>query len=248
LAALLPGKARRWRFRAAKEDIIVDPEGPLRELSDGYQSVLALAADMMATLQLHFRGGMEAAEGIVLLDELGAHLHPRWKMRLTSVLRDAFPRLQFIVTTHDPLCLRGLRNGEIITIEKTSRGRVFSRNSLPPIEGMRVDQILQSEYFGLRSVLDPAIEKDFDRMYRLKAKPAILLTPKQRQTLRTLETKLAPIEVPGSTRTERLMISEINRYLALEKELPESKGRDRAWKKTGERIAKRLRKNLGVRL
>lgn len=248
LAALLPGETRRWRFRALKNDISVDPEGPLRDLSDGYQSVLALAADMMATLQQHFGGGMEAAEGIVLLDELGAHLHPRWKMRLTTVLRRAFPRLQFIVTTHDPLCLRGLRNGEIVTIQKTSRGRVFCRTDLPPVEGMRVDQILQSEYFGLRSVLDPTIEAQFDRLYRLKAKPPTTLTEKQAETLRDLEATLAPLEVAGATRAERLMLSEINRFLALEKAQPSPSLRTQAWQDAGKRIATELHHELGVQL
>lgn len=248
LAALLPGKPKKWCFRAVRNDIVVDPEGPLRHLSDGYQSVIALAADIMSTVHQSFRGGMEAAEGIVLLDELGAHLHPQWKMRLTKVLRRAFPRLQFIVTTHDPLCLRGLRNGEVVTIEKTPRGRVFARTDLPPIEGMRVDQILQSEYFGLRSAMDPDVEAEFDRMYRLKAKPTGTLTPKQRKELNLLESRLAPIEVLGNTRAERLMLSEINRFLALEREQPNPATRGRAWATAQTQIAGRLEKDLGIRL
>jgi uncharacterized protein (TIGR02646 family) len=248
LAALLPGRPKKWRFRASGNDVIVDPEGPLRQLSDGYQSVIALAADIMATVHHSFRGGMEAAEGIVLLDELGAHLHPRWKMRLTKVLRRAFPRLQFIVTTHDPLCLRGLRNGEVATIEKTARGRVFARTDLPAIEGMRVDQILQSEYFGLRSAMDPDIEARFDRMYRLKAKPPKTLTPKQRKDLAKLEQELVRYTVPGSTRAERLMLTEINTYLAREREEPVKKKRDDAWAAAQTQIAKRIEKELGIAL
>ena len=247
LKSLLPGK-RDYRFRVARGDIIVDPEGPLRQLSDGYQSVVTLAADIMATVHHTFRGGMEAAEGIVLLDELGAHLHPRWKMRLTKVLREAFPRLQFIVTTHDPLCLRGLRNGEIVILEKTARGRVFARTELPPIEGMRVDQILQSEYFGLRTAMDPDIEAQFDRMYRLKAKPPGTLTAKERKDVAQLEAQLAPIEVLGSTRAERLMLSEINRFLAVEQEQPRKAERERAWAAAQRQIAGRLKKELGIEL
>ncbi len=248
LAALLPGKPKKWRFRRVKKDITVDPEGPLRQLSDGYQSVIALAADIMATVHHTFRGGMEAAEGIVLIDELGAHLHPQWKMRLTQVLRKAFPRLQCITTTHDPLCLRGLRNGETVTIEKTARGRVFARTDLPPIEGMRVDQILQSECFGLRTVMDPAVEEQFDQMYRLKAKPPSSLTAKQKKDLAKLEETLAPHEVPGSTRAERLMLKEIDRYLAREREQPDKPSRDREWAAAQTQIASRIQKELGITL
>jgi uncharacterized protein (TIGR02646 family) len=246
LAALLPGKPRQWRFRAVRQDILVDPEGPLGQLSDGYQSVIALACDMMATVHHSFHGSMEATEGIVLIDELGAQLHPQWKMRLTKVLRQAFPRLQCIATTHDPLCLRGLRNGEVVAIEKTARGRVFTRTDLPPIEGMRVDQILQSEYFGLRSAMDPDIEAQFEKMYRLKAKPPKLLSPKQRNELARLEDHLAQYEVLGSTRSERLMLSEITRFLARERGMPEQSARDREWAKAQTQIAKRLHTGLGV--
>ena len=245
LAALLPGTPRQWRFRAVRKDIVVDPEGPLGQLSDGYQSVIALACDMMATVHHSFHGSMEATEGIVLIDELGAQLHPQWKMRLTKVFRQAFPRLQCIATTHDPLCLRGLRNGEVVALEKTARGRVFTRTDLPPIEGMRVDQILQSEYFGLRSAMDPDIEAQFEKMYRLKAKPPQVLTPKQRKDLAQLEEHLAPYEVLGSTRTERLMLSEITRFLARERGLPEKSARDREWAKAQGQIAKRLHTGPG---
>ena len=248
LTALLPGKPRRWRFRAGRNDVIVDPEGPLRQLSDGYQSVIGLACDVMATMHQSFRGGMEAAEGIVLIDELGAHLHPQWKMRLTKVLRQAFPRLQCVTTTHDPLCLRGLRNGEVMTIEKTTRGRVFARTDLPPIEGMRVDQILLSEYFGLKSSMDPDVEAQFNRMYRLKAKPSSVLTAKQRKELARLEEQLAPHEVYGSTRAERLMLSEINRYLAREQDEPDTAKRKQRWAAAQASIARRIEKESGIAL
>ena len=247
LKKLLPGK-RKYRFRASRSDIIVEPEGSLRQLSDGFKSVIALAVDIMATVQHTYHGGMESADGIVLLDELGAHLHPGWRMRIAKLLRQTFPHFQFIVTTHDPLCLRGLRNGEVVTIEKTRRGRVFVGTDLPPIEGMRVEQILQSEYFGLRSSLDPELEDQFEQMYALKSKPPSSLTSKQRQELERLEVELARFEVLGNTHSERLMLSEINRFLASERKKPGGPKRDRAWAATQRRIASRLEKELGIEL
>ena len=74
----------------------------LIQLSDGYQSVLALTADI---LEIVFRiwPTPEKAHGVVLLDEVGAHLHPTWKMKIVKSLRNLFPGIQFIVTTHHPL-------------------------------------------------------------------------------------------------------------------------------------------------
>jgi uncharacterized protein (TIGR02646 family) len=249
LKSLMALEQRTVRFRRSQAGILVrifGAEVSLEQLSDGYQSVISLAADLMDTIQRDFHGGMETAEGIVLLDELGAHLHPRWKMRIARALRQAFPRLQFVVTTHDPLCLRGLRNGETTVIERTARGRVFARTDLPPIEGMRVDQILQSEFFGLRSAMDPDVERDFDRMYALKARPR--LTPAQQKQLAGLEAKLVDYEVLGSTRSERLMLSEINRFLAREEEEPDAQKRDGLWRSAQRRIASRLETELGVAL
>ena len=65
---------------------------PLEHLSDGNQSVLALAADMIAVMFSRWPA-MEAAEGIVLMiDELGAHLHPRWRMRIVAAAAGASSR------------------------------------------------------------------------------------------------------------------------------------------------------------
>ena len=63
---------------------------PLEHLSDGYQSVVALATDMMISL-LRQWPSVDAAEGTVLIDELGAHLHPRWRMRIVPSLREVSP-------------------------------------------------------------------------------------------------------------------------------------------------------------
>jgi ABC-type cobalamin/Fe3+-siderophores transport system ATPase subunit len=56
-------------------------------------------------------------EGIVLLDEIDLHLHPTWQRRIVPLLRKAFPRLQFIVSTHSPLVLAGFEREEIILLK-----------------------------------------------------------------------------------------------------------------------------------
>src|SRR6185295_11698167 len=89
----------------------------LKELSVGYKSILALSVDVMRELMQHF-DNLEEASAVVLIDEIEAHLHPRWKMRIISLLRRAMPKVQFIVTTHDPLCLRGMYDGEVFVLQR----------------------------------------------------------------------------------------------------------------------------------
>lgn len=210
--------ARRARIVSApdrEEGILVSMFGkkvPLDALSDGYQSVIGLTADLIKGLRAEHKGGLEAAEGIVLLDEMGAHLHPRWRMRIVSSLREAFPRVQFLATTHDPLCLRGLTDGEVVVLRRSDRGRVFNIEDLPPVKGLRVDQLLTSEYFGLNSTMDPETEADFNEYYRLLAlrNPS----PAEQTKLGALRLKVAGIMLPGITRRERLMLQQIDKYLA----------------------------------
>jgi uncharacterized protein (TIGR02646 family) len=148
------------------------------DLSDGYRSMLALASDIMAVMFDQWED-MKTAEGIVLLDELENHLHPTWKMRVVSSLRSVFPRVQFITTTHDPLCLRGLQNGEVAVLQRADDGSVFARvDDLPAVAGLRVDQLLTSEHFGLASTTDPATEELFRQYYALIAKPKLSVSEK----------------------------------------------------------------------
>ena len=124
----------------------------LRESSDGYQTVVTLAVEIMKNLSASGCCGHDV-EGTVLLDEIEVHLHPSWKIRIVSTLRKLFPHVRFIVTTHDPLCLRGLEDGEICILDRDEKDRVQSRPMTVPA-GLRADQLLTGEWFGLNSTLD----------------------------------------------------------------------------------------------
>jgi hypothetical protein len=127
---------------------------PIRSLSDGYQSVLALALDMMLNLS-KATFDMEGVEGVVLLDELEVHLHPQWKVAIVSSLRQLFPRVRFIATTHDPLCLQGLRKGELHVMTRQGDAHDVKIEQFDVPAGSRADQILTGAWFGVPSTRDP---------------------------------------------------------------------------------------------
>ncbi len=182
------------------------------ELSDGYQSVVALAADVLSVLLPVWKDRVDMAEGIVLIDEIDAHLHPTWRMRMVNTLRACFPHVQFITTTHDPLCLKGLRAGEVVVLRRTRRGRVTAVEDLPSPEGMSVDQLLTSEHFGLGSTVEPEVEKIFRSYYALLARKK--RSAAQEEGLATLKAQLARLNHMGRTRREQLMLEIIDAYLA----------------------------------
>lgn len=136
---------------------------PVGQLSEGYRSVFAMVADICRTLLEHW-SNLEIAHGVVLVDEIETHLHPRWKMRVMSSLREAFPRVQFVVTTHDPLCVRGMDDGEVVVLARNEKGGIMTLADLPDVSGMRAEQLLTSEYFGLSSTIDLDLQLEIARL------------------------------------------------------------------------------------
>ncbi|RRR70980.1 MAG: AAA family ATPase [Candidatus Viridilinea halotolerans] len=94
---------------------------PFRMLSDGVRNMLAMVADIAyRAAVLNPQYGAEAASatcGVVLIDEIDLHLHPKWQRRVVEDLRRTFPRIQFIATTHSPFIIQALRPGELINLD-----------------------------------------------------------------------------------------------------------------------------------
>jgi predicted ATP-binding protein involved in virulence len=82
---------------------------PISQLSDGIRNSLGMVADIaFRAVQLNPHLGASAAKetaGIVLIDEVDMHLHPSWQQVFLAKLQEAFPLMQFIVTTHSPQVL-----------------------------------------------------------------------------------------------------------------------------------------------
>ncbi|MES2899531.1 MAG: AAA family ATPase [Pseudomonadota bacterium] len=138
-------------------------ESPLTETSEGYKSFFAMVANIMRAM-VDLWGNLEQARGIVLIDEIETHLHPRWKALVTGALRTAFPNVQFIATTHDPLCLRGMDTGEVHVLYHADDGTVQQLHDLPDVKNLRADQLLTSDFFGLASTADLSFEAHLDQL------------------------------------------------------------------------------------
>lgn len=97
-------------FRLTPTGIKVDGfwgTAELLELGDGYQATITWILDLLAWWFLREKGStsldLESIKGIVLIDEIEQHLHPKWQRRILNQLRTKFPNIQFIVATHSPL-------------------------------------------------------------------------------------------------------------------------------------------------
>lgn len=147
--------------------------------SSGYRAVLALVCDVLARILEAGAASIHAARtsnAIILIDEIEAHLHPRWKMQIIGGLRRALPNATFIVTSHDPLCVRGMKSGEVMMLNRFMTGNADIPEAVERIdqfgafEHMTVEQLLTSDMFQLANVDDPRAEARYARIADLLAK------------------------------------------------------------------------------
>lgn len=93
---------------------------PVRDLSAGYQSVIWMVLDIayrMALLNPQLLSDIRNTPGIVLIDELDMHLHPKWQWKIVNALKETFPNVQFIAATHSPVIMASCKEEHLIKID-----------------------------------------------------------------------------------------------------------------------------------
>ena len=87
-------------------------------LSAGYQSLLWMLMEISFRIALlnPEMSDYSQAEGIVLIDEIDMHLHPRWQWKILDALHSSFPKVQFIAATHSPIIISSFRNAKLLSI------------------------------------------------------------------------------------------------------------------------------------
>ena len=201
---------------------------PLSLASSGYRSMLAMVCDIIQGLMsrhLHtYFESLETAKAVVLIDEVEAHLHPRWKMQVMRALRAALPNVTFIATTHDPLCLRGMQDGEVIVMQRVASYRGSNSEwpvmveqvvRLPDVSRLTIEQLLTSDFFSLMSTDQPGIERELAKFADLLAarEKGELLTVDQQEAWARFELDIRQSLPVGSTEVQRLVQEAVAQYL-----------------------------------
>jgi energy-coupling factor transporter ATP-binding protein EcfA2 len=115
---------RPYRFEGvdnAFQVLFGTPSGsvPIEALSDGFRSTFTIVADLLLRLNLATRDPEQVLEqeGVCLIDEVDAHLHPRWQETIIPGLRALFPNVQFIATTHSPIVVSSVEPENVFRLE-----------------------------------------------------------------------------------------------------------------------------------
>ena len=152
VSTILPGYSNLRAKGGKRAELLIDHGGtPLSvsQLSDGERSIFAMVFDLTRRL-VQANPSMVSptteAEAVVLIDELELHLHPEWQRHIIAKLREAFPRCQFIATTHSPQIIGELDHDHIHII---SDGDVYSPTHSYGVDSSRVLQEIM--YTGSRT-------------------------------------------------------------------------------------------------
>lgn len=136
---------------------------PFNSLSDGTRNFFTIVADMAykcVTLNPHLKErALIDTEGVVLIDELDLHLHPEWQRIIIKILRDNFPKIQFIATTHSPFLIQETGQGQLIILKNNSIHKITSGINLS------IEDIAEE----LQHVINPQWSKSRQNMFE-KAK------------------------------------------------------------------------------
>ncbi len=159
---------------------------------------------------------------LVLIDEIDAHMHPKWQQLIVRSLKQLFPNVQFLATTHSPLIVAGMERREVRVVRRAGKdepeaGRVLIEWPKQKLKGLRADQILTgNSLFDLESTLDPDLNAARQRYTTLTAKDS--LTPEeQRELERLVESLEIHIPAPHEREVARLAFEKMQQ--ALEQEL-----------------------------
>ena len=200
------------------------PDGivPLHCLSDGYLAMAAWMGDLLFRVFENFGNLQEkplTAKGLLLIDEVDLHLHPKRQRELFAFLDEWLPNFQFVVTTHSPMAAQQAGEGELHFLTR-ERGRIY----LYPFSGvpnmLLLHQLVMSPAFGLDTDESKEVEDMKNRYRHLRDK--VDLSSNEQKELNQLKATLT--ELPTGDRSNMKLSEEHAQLLEkIEKKLLEGK-------------------------
>lgn len=155
---------------------------PLSQMSDGYRTVTALVVDIIRQMSVAF-GTLQISDqyhrpalaypGVVLIDEVDAHLHVSWQKNIGDWMKSHFPLIQFIVTSHSPYVCQSADPGGLIRLagpEELSQPRVVDQDLYHRVVYGSGDDAILTELFGIETPYSAEAERLRRRLASLEEK------------------------------------------------------------------------------
>ena len=148
-----------------------DGDIPLNTLSQGTQSIIQWLAHLLIGYAEYydFPESLSDKPGVLIIDEIDAHLHPSWQRRIIPTLTERFPKLQIFCSTHSPLMLAGLKAGQVQLLRRDEDGRVTVSRNERDLAGWTADEILR-HFLDVRAPSDLGSANRLKRLTELRMK------------------------------------------------------------------------------
>jgi uncharacterized protein (DUF2235 family)/predicted ATP-binding protein involved in virulence len=150
-----------------------DGEVPLEMVSQGTASLISWVGVILQRLYEIYPADEDPTQRyfLVLMDEIDAHMHPQWQRIMLNRIRDIFPRMQLIATTHSALVIADLPWDRVFHVLRDENGQVDIRQYEIKLEKLESNQILTSPLFGLDYPQGEHMEKAQKKYAELRAQP-----------------------------------------------------------------------------
>ncbi len=137
----------------------------INQLSDGEKCLMAMVGDLARRLAIAnpVIDDPLKGTGVILIDEIDLHLHPKWQQMIVPKLLEVFPNCQFLMSTHSPSILANVKPESLFMLQDTSRGVKCSHPS--ESYGKSVDRILE-DIMGLETARPSHIDEKLRLLFR----------------------------------------------------------------------------------
>ncbi len=158
-----PYKTVKYHEKDSPKDIWISYD----EMASGYKNIVAMFGDMIIRLKQHSKNEIKSLSdisGIVLIDEIDLHLHPKWQKALVEKLTELFPKVQFIVSTHSPIPLLGApENSIVLNVQRSIEEGITVEKLDVDLSELPPENILSSPIFDFQDIF-PSTHKEGERI------------------------------------------------------------------------------------
>jgi len=163
------------------------PDGtlPFSVLSQGTQSIIQWLGFFLIAYAEHYKSPIHLEEkpGVMIIDEIDAHMHPSWQRRILPALSRHFPSVQIFCSSHSPFVLAGLNAGQAQLLKRDDKGKVVVSRNQTDVIGWSMDEILRN-FLDITNPTDLQTSENIERLQQLRGKQR--LTGKEKQELEQL--------------------------------------------------------------
>ncbi|MDP0561241.1 MAG: AAA family ATPase [Candidatus Endonucleobacter sp. (ex Gigantidas childressi)] len=197
----------------------------LEQLSDGVRSAVALVADI-AYRCVKLNGHMKEnaaleSEGIIMIDEVDMHLHPSWQQTIVGSLQQAFPKIQFILTTHSPQVLSTVDSKSIRILQQIEDPETGKDNFVAQVASTQSLGVASADVMALLQGVDPIPDV---KQARWLTQYKQLITQDEHTNPTGSELKEKILAHFGETHQEWLECERLIRLQAMKAKLPKRNG------------------------